>query len=159
IVAFFESVKYTGHLIPIAFLRVYMGYYYLTAGLAKYQGEFLNSPSIRDFITEGLAFSTAPHWYQEFLSGIVVDNWQICSWLVAVLQILIGVSFLTGYLVRPFSIVAMISSLVVMSLATAEFQLLEKTFLSINFMLCWIGAGRCLGLDYYFYKRMRGILW
>jgi thiosulfate dehydrogenase (quinone) large subunit len=26
-------------------------------------------------------------------------------------------------------------------------------------ILAWLGAGRCLGLDYFFYKRDRGMWW
>lgn len=29
LVAFLESIKYTGHLLPVVFLRVFLGYYYL----------------------------------------------------------------------------------------------------------------------------------
>jgi thiosulfate dehydrogenase [quinone] large subunit len=34
-----------------------------------------------------------------------------------------------------------------------------KTILAIHLILAWVGAGRCLGFDYYFFKRRRGFWW
>ena len=34
-----------------------------------------------------------------------------------------------------------------------------KTILAVHVMMAWVGAGRCLGFDYYFFKRRRGIWW
>jgi thiosulfate dehydrogenase [quinone] large subunit len=36
---------------------------------------------------------------------------------------------------------------------------LHKLHFVLFLVLAWLGAGRCLGLDYFFYKRDRGIWW
>ena len=159
LVAFLESIKYTGHLIPVAFLRVYMGMYYIREALAKYQGAFLESPMLSDWITEGMAFSTAPHLYQEFLLSVVAPQWKIFAIVIFIFQFALGISFILGYLVRPFSIIAIFFALNAISFGNPMAVDLQKTFIAINIVLLWAGAGRCIGLDYYFYKRMRGLLW
>jgi thiosulfate dehydrogenase [quinone] large subunit len=76
-----------------------------------------------------------------------------------VLQGLVGVSFILGFLVRPMGVLAIAMSLhaVVMNRGIAvDFS---KTLLAVNVILVWLGAGRCLGFDYFFYKRNRGIWW
>lgn len=159
VAAFLESFKYTGHLFPVAFLRVYMGYFYFTAALAKYQGDYLSSDQLVALVNEGLAFSTAPHWFQQFLSGPVITYSQTFSYLIITVQFMLGISYLFGYLVRPFSALAIVSSVIALALTSPQLILMEKTFIAINVLFCWIGAGRCLGFDYYFYKKMRGIFW
>src|SRR4051812_37417906 len=67
-VAFFESVKYVGHLLPVSFLRVFMGYYYLQQALLKYNGDFLQRPRIADQIGEWMPVSQAPAWYKIFVN-------------------------------------------------------------------------------------------
>jgi len=136
-----------------------MGMYYLKDALAKYQLGFTDQPLLSNWITEGLAFSTAPHWYQEFLSRLVAPNWEIFALFVFLVQFSLGISFIIGYLVRPFSIIAIFMALNLISLGNPAMIDMNKAFIAINILLCWAGAGRCIGLDYYFYKRVRGILW
>ncbi len=159
IVAFFESIKYVGHLLPLSFLRVYMGYYYLNEAMAKYQGDYLLNSAASYKISQWLPNSRAPIWYKEFLENHLVSNWQIFSYAVTSLEFLIGVSFIIGYLVRPFAIWAVFLCLNYIFLSGPEQQDLYKTFLAINFTMAWLGAGRCLGIDYFFFKRRRGIWW
>jgi thiosulfate dehydrogenase [quinone] large subunit len=33
------------------------------------------------------------------------------------------------------------------------------TMFVIHLTMAWLGAGRCFGVDYFFYKRRRGIWW
>lgn len=36
---------------------------------------------------------------------------------------------------------------------------MHQVFIAVNLTLCWLGGGRCLGIDYFFFKRNRGIWW
>ncbi|MCB0739248.1 MAG: hypothetical protein KDC92_17190, partial [Bacteroidetes bacterium] len=71
----------------------------------------------------------------------------------------LGICLLVGYLVRPASILAILLNLFLIWISPPHMALLYKTFIAVNITLGWLGAGRCIGFDYYFYKRMRGIWW
>ena len=157
-VAFFESIKYVGHLFPIAFLRVFIGYFYLNQAIEKYQSDFLSQPRLADSIAQGLSPSLSPVWYQDLLQQIVVPHWQTFSATLLTTEFVIGLSFLFGYLVRPVALIAVALSWFYLSVNPNQ-EVLFKTFIAIHVTLAWLGAGRCLGFDYYFYKRNRGIWW
>lgn len=156
--AFFESIKYVGHLFPVAFLRVFIGYFYLNQALEKYKGDFLVQPRLADWINEGLVSSVSPLWYQEVLQQVVVPQWRVFSGTLVVFEFLLGISFLLGYLVRPMALLGVVLSFFYFSVQP-QFEFLHKLFIAIHITLAWLGAGRCLGFDFYFYKRNRGIWW
>lgn len=160
LVAFVESIKYVGHLLPVAFLRVFLGYYYFNEALIQLHGDFLSHAYLAEDIRGFLPRSTAPDWYKSFLETIVIPNWQVFAAVIVIAHLLIGVSYILGYLVRPMSAVAIILGLnLMLALGAHQYELQTTFVLVIHFTLGWLGAGRCLGIDYYFYKRRRGIWW
>ena len=160
LVAFVESIKYVGHLLPVAFLRVFLGYYYFNQALIQLQGDFLTQAYLAEDVRNFLPHSTAPDWYKNFLETIVIPNWHIFAVALTVVQLVIGISFILGYLVRPMSAVAILLGINMMLALGGHQTELQSTFVLVMlFTLGWLGAGRCLGLDYYFYKRRRGIWW
>jgi thiosulfate dehydrogenase [quinone] large subunit len=160
IVAFVESIKYVGHLLPIAFLRVFIGYYYLNLALRNASSGFLSQAYLADHVRNFIPKSTAPDWYQGFLLDIVVPNWQIFAYFLVVAQMAIGISYVIGYLVRPMSLLGLFLALNTMLALGGQQAEIQSTFMLIlHFTLGWLGAGRCLGIDYFFYKRRRGIWW
>ena len=159
IVAFFESVKYAGHLFPIAFLRIFVGYFYLQEASSKAQGEYLVQPQLAGMVNEWLNKGMLPQWYQNWLEAIVVPYWQVFAYLATVGQVLLGISFLAGFLVRPMALIAALISLNFVFMAESSQMGLHKMFFAVNVTLAWFGAGRCLGFDYFFFKRNRGIWW
>jgi thiosulfate dehydrogenase [quinone] large subunit len=160
ILAFVESIKYVGHMIPIAFLRVFMGYYYLNAALASYKNGFLQRAYLAEDIRSYLPKSSAPEWFKSFLENIAIPNWQIFALSFLIVQLLIGVSYILGYLVRPFAAIAILVSVSMLWALGPHPSAIQINFIIvIHLMLGWLGAGRCLGMDYFFYKRHRGIWW
>lgn len=159
IFAFFESLKYVGHLLPISFLRVFLGYYYLDIALNNYRGDYLIRPRIAQQVTEVLPGLQIPDWYRLFLENVVVPQWQVFAFILLGLQFAIAISYLIGYVVRPMAVLAMILSFQMLIFGGSGSSDLHKTFIAIHFVMAWIGAGRCLGFDYYFYKRRRGAWW
>ena len=90
----------------------------------------------------------------------MIPNWHIFAVALTVVQLVIGISFILGYLVRPMSAVAILLGINMMLALGGHQTELQSTFVLVMlFTLGWLGAGRCLGLDYYFYKRRRGIWW
>lgn len=158
-VAFFESVKYVGHLLPISFLRVFLGYYYLQSALEKFKGDFLVRPRLAAQVAEALPAIQAPQWYRLFLENALIPNWQVFAFAILGFEFAIAISYLLGYVVRPMAILAVILSLNMLVISGPQYDDMYKTFVAIHLMMAWVGAGRCLGLDYYFFKRRRGIWW
>jgi thiosulfate dehydrogenase [quinone] large subunit len=159
-VAFVESIKYVGHMFPIAFLRIFLGYYYFNQALLNLQGDFLTHAYLAEDIRYFLPRNLAPEWYKVFLENVAIPNWQVFALTIIVAQFLIGVSYLIGYFVRPMSLLAILLSMVLMFSIEPHMSELQSTFtLILHVTLGWVGAGRCLGFDYFFYKRRRGIWW
>lgn len=162
LVAFVESIKYVGHLLPVAFLRVFLGYYYFNQAIAQLHSDFIQHAYLAEDVRAYLPRSTAPDWYKGFLETIVIPNWQIFAVVIVVTHLAIGLSYILGYLVRPMSFLAIFLGVnLILALGVShQMSELQTTFvLVIHFTLGWLGAGRCLGLDYYFYKRRRGLWW
>jgi thiosulfate dehydrogenase [quinone] large subunit len=157
--SFFESVKYVGHLLPISFLRVFLGYYYFQQALSAYQGDFLMRPRLAAMVSEALPTLSVPQWYRSFLENMVVPHWQIFAFIILGLQFAIAISYLLGYVVRPMALMGMAISLFYLVLSNHPADDLFRTFIAIHFVMAWVGAGRCLGIDYYFFKRRRGVWW
>jgi thiosulfate dehydrogenase [quinone] large subunit len=158
-VSFFESVKYVGHLLPISFLRIFLGYYYLDQGMANYKGDFLLRPKMAAQVAEVLPSLQLPGWYRHVVEFYLIPHWQVLAYAVTGIEFAIAISYLLGYVVRPVALLGAFLTLNLLALSGAQSEDLFKTFFAIHLMMAWVGAGRCLGFDYYFFKRRRGIWW
>lgn len=158
-VAFFESIKYVGHLFPIALLRFFMGSFYLQLAVTKFNGDYLVRPRLAAQIADVLPVAHVPTWYRHLIEVAVIPNWQTFAFIITGLEFTIAISYLLGYVVRPVAFLAAFLSLNMMILSGASHEDLYRTFIVIHLTLAWLGAGRCLGFDYYFFKRRRGLWW
>ena len=102
-VSFFESLRYVGHLLPIAFLRIYVGVYFLSEAFEHLSGNFLLLPELASSLSGWLLKVELPHWYLNILENIFLPNWQLFAYLITVIKLVIGVSFIFGFLVSPLS--------------------------------------------------------
>lgn len=159
LVTFFDSFRYVGHLFPISIFRIFIGYLFLNMGMDHFQSDFLHLSQLSFMIQQYLPTSQAPGWLQAILGDFVVTHWQIFSYLVISFEVIIGVSFILGFLVRPISLLALLLCYCFIYITDASTAELYKVFMFSFFTLAWVGAGRCLGMDYYFFKRHRGIWW
>ena len=112
-----------------------------------------------DVFVEALNKPEIPSWYRLLLSEYVIQYWQVAAFLFIGLQLVIGISYVIGYVVRPVSILAVLLCLNYFAIHSVEREVFFKLLIACHIMLAWVGAGRCLGLDYYFFKRRRGLLW
>ena len=158
-VAFFESFKYVGHLYPLAALRIYIGYCFVQSALVRFEGDYLLQPRLAAAINEYVPQSDVPLWYARVLEGFVVPNWQIFAYSITYLEFVIGFCFLVGFLVRPAALVGVFLSLNYIYTSAPSLAELHQVYLAIFVTMAWLGAGRCLGFDYFFFKRNRGIWW
>lgn len=161
LVAFVESFKYVGHLIPVACLRIFLGGYFLKHAVAAFQGDYLLKAYLAEDIRNHLPVSNAPEWYRWFLESAVIPNWQFFAVGLTAIQAFIGVSYIVGYLVRPGALLGvLLSAALIGAIGSGQSNLQATTLmLVLHLILGWVGAGRCLGFDYFFYKRHRGIWW
>lgn len=159
LVAFFESIKYSGHLVPVSFLRIFVGYYYLQVFFTKFSGDFLIRPRIAEMISQNLIASQAPEWLKWILNTYMVIHWQGFAFSLLAIELAIAISYIIGYVVRPVALLAAFMTILMLYLSPSASQDFLKILLATHFAFAWLGAGRCLGLDYYFFKRVRGMWW
>jgi thiosulfate dehydrogenase [quinone] large subunit len=90
---------------------------------------------------------------------IEIPNWQLFAYGLTGLEFAIAFSYLFGLTVRPVGLAAAFITFNLAMLSGPVQEPLYRTFFVIHITLAWLGAGRCFGIDYYFYKRQRGIWW
>lgn len=157
--AYFESIKYVGHLLPMSFLRIFLGYFYLDLVFKDWKRFIIGVGGYSDIFVEALNKPQIPAWYRLLLSEQIIPHWQVFAFTIIGLQLAVGVSYIIGYVVRPVSILAVLLCLNYLAIYPIDSEIFFKLLISCHIMLAWVGAGRCLGLDYYFYKRRRGLWW
>lgn len=159
VLAFLESIKYAGLLWPVAIVRLILGYFYLDQAFLRSRAGHFDFAYLNEAIRVGLRQSSAPDWYRHFLEGVVQEQWQVFTYIFFGIELAIGLSYILGYLVRPFALLAMalsVHSIWSLGTPTAPFHYLLLLFHS---MMLLLGAGRCLGFDYFYYRRRRGLWW
>lgn len=154
-----ESLKYVGHYFAIFFLRVYLGIYILNMGLDKFYGSYLTEPLLAAQINEFLNISSTPTSVDYFFLEIVRPYWNSFASLQIGLEIVTGLLVILGFLIRPVIFVLLIYFWIFSYIQAPEIWPWISMMSVVLFSLGWAGAGRCLGLDYFFYKRYRGFLW
>lgn len=157
--AFFESIKYVGHLYPVAFLRIFVGYHWLNQALADYQtGLFTSQIYIQQVAASDYIYNF-PNWYKGLFDAIALPYWSITSHVILAMSFLVGLSFVLGFMIRPLGIIGILISFHHVVFSMGYHNLLHSTFVALFVTMVAIGAGRCVGFDYYFYKRNRGLWW
>jgi thiosulfate dehydrogenase (quinone) large subunit len=159
LVAFFESVKYIGHLIPISFLRIFLGYVYFGQALKHFNTDFLWKPRLASTLTEIVNTVSISSWSKWQIENWMIPYWQGFAFSLTGIEFAIAISYLLGYVVRPIALIAVLLSFAQLSFAMPGEEIPLRLLVAIHLTLAWVGAGRCLGIDYYFYKRRRGIWW
>ncbi len=157
--AYFESIKYVGHLLPISFLRIFLGYFYLDLAFKDWKQFHIGVGGYSDIFVEALNKPQTPAWFRLLLSEQIIPYWQIFAFIMIGLQFAIAVSYIVGYVVRPISFLAMLLCMVYILVFSVDQEMFFKLLIACHILLAWVGAGRCLGIDYYFYKRRRGMWW
>ena len=160
ILAFLESTKYVNYLLPMALLRIYLGCIFFFDALDKIQGDYLKATHLPIEIAEQISNQGPLSWYRELFFGATqYSAWPICSHLIVYCGFLIGLSFWLGFLVRPMSILGLLLCLHNIAISSPIAAELHQAYFIIFLITLWSGAGRSLGMDYFFYKRQRGWLW
>lgn len=157
--SFFESFKHVGHLVPISGLRIYLGVIYIYEFSTRYNQNFLSKNYLSSVIKENFSEQLSTGGYKQFIVGHILDRWPFVAYFILICLLFIGVSFMLGFMVKIFSLIAIFLSLNTIMLDSSGDFLLHQILIGVNLTFFLIGAGRCIGIDYYFYKKTRGLFW
>lgn len=143
----------------MSFLRIFLGYFYFDLVFKDWRQFVIGVGGYSDIFVEALNKAQIPAWYRLVLSEYIIPNWHAYAFIIIGLQLVVAVSYVIGYVVRPVSLLAVVLCLNYLMIFPFEREIFFKLLISCHIMLAWVGAGRCLGLDYYFFKRRRGLWW
>ncbi len=155
--AYLESIKYVGHMWPLALIRIVIGYQYIASVAFRLQTGYLEHA----YITERLKISDSlvTGVYYDLFKTLIQSQWLVMTYVLLTFEVVIGVSLVLGFGVRLASILGMFLSLHLYWFFDFSGSPGQIYLFYIHILFCLLGAGRCLGLDYYFYKSRRGLLW
>ena len=159
IVAYLESIKYVGHLWPVALIRILLGYKYISMVVYRLQSGYLEHAYISERLNLSEEQVVAPSLYFDIFKNLVQSQWLGMTYLLVTFEILIGVSFILGFGVRIATLLGMVLSIHIYMFFDFQSSPGQIYLFYIHLLFCLLGAGRCLGIDYYFYKSRRGLLW
>jgi len=159
VAAYLESIKYIGHLWPIALMRVFIGTLYAQLALGRLNEGYLDHPFLSEKMQIAGESFVAGGMYFEMLKSTIQNNWYLASAILIGCELLISGAYFIGFGVRVVGLLAMLLSIHSYLFFGAVGGESQFYLFYIHLMFVLMGAGRCLGLDYYFYKSRRGILW
>lgn len=159
VASYLESIKYVGHMWPVAIIRIILGYQYLSMVIARIQTGYLQHAYISERLNLSEADIAAPSLYFELFKNLIQSQWLIMTYILLGFEILIGLSYVLGFGVRIASLLGMFLSFHIFIYFDFQTSPGQIYIFYIHLLFCLIGAGRCLGLDYYFFKSRRGLLW
>jgi thiosulfate dehydrogenase [quinone] large subunit len=134
------------YLLFLAIPRIFIGYHFLNAAWPKVTGKFTNGPALTDLL--GTSAKDPFAWHQHFIQAFVVPHIHFFSYLVAYGELAIGLSLLTGCLVRISASFAALENLNIYFAVAAGTQVgLNRIFIVLEVMFVLASAGRTLGLD------------
>lgn len=159
IASFLESIKYVGHMWPLAMVRIFLGFQSISLVLDRVQLGYLKHPYISERLNLGESNALSSGIYFEIFKNIIQSQWLIMTYFLISIEILVGISYVLGFGVRIASLLGMFLSLHFYLFFDFPSSPGQIYMFYIHLLFCLLGAGRCLGLDFYFYKSRRGLLW
>ncbi len=154
-----ESLRYVNHLWPVLILRLYVSYFFFARYSQKLSEDFLNQPRLSAAIDEFLYLSEPPAWIQSFYVDYVQENWSLAAGLIMDTEWVLGFLFLIGFLNRPGALIGMLFLYMGSFISSPVEQMQVLPLTAVLFTLLIFGSGRVGGVDYFFYKRQRGLIW
>ncbi|MBI3940795.1 MAG: DoxX family protein [Acidobacteria bacterium] len=145
----------------LAILRILVGYHFLTVGWPKLTPQFLSGERLARQFSDIAADPVGIH--RVFITDVVVPNAVFFSYLVAYGEVLIGLSLLTGCLVRISSSFGAFHNLNIYLAVTYQgggAQLaINRLYVILHLIFVVTAAGRSLGLDGWLKKRFPRAWW
>jgi thiosulfate dehydrogenase [quinone] large subunit len=144
--------KQRTYLAYLALARLAVGYHFTVVGWGKVRRGF-DADDLKRFLDN---LSNDPFaWHRAFIEGWVVPNADWFSQVVAYGELAIGISLLTGCLVRIASSFGAFHSLnIYLAVADtgADFAL-GRIYVLLHILFVMTAAGRSIGLDYWLHRK------
>lgn len=143
----FKQPSYLGY---VAIIRIMVGYHFLTVAWPKVTGGFLNGQRLPAQLLGTIARDPIG-WHRDFIRSVVIPHPHLFSYLVAFGELAIGLSLLTGCLVRVSSVFGAFHNLnIYLAVALPRGGAtvgLNRLFIILEVLFVITAAGRALGLD------------
>jgi thiosulfate dehydrogenase [quinone] large subunit len=131
-------------LIYLAFVRVYMGWFFLDAGWSKWSSGWVEKGTLAARIGSWMQEGKTYAFYANFLREQVLTHLQAFSWMVVAGELCVGASLLLGLGTRAGALVGLVMNV---NFYLASAQPLNIVFALCNAIFLLVGGGRALGLD------------
>lgn len=137
----------------LAFLRTAAGLFFLCVGFEKFR-----NPDFPALMAEAVKSWAAAHpqaVYQAFLETVVLPNHGFFARFVMWAELFIGLSYVTGGLIRysaPLAMLLNVNFLLATQHTSADALGINLAFLGVHLTLLWGRAGCCYGLDALFLR-------
>lgn len=154
-----ESLRYVGHYFAICFLRIAIGIYVMRWGLDKWSSNYLTDPILAGNIELWAVKNRPPIFIEALFTDFINSYWSTVAYMQMSFELFAGFLLIIGFCVRPVSLLLLAYFWFFSYIEPQTSWNYVNLFLFSLFAVSWAGAGRCLGIDYYFYKRRRGFLW
>ncbi len=156
--SFLESIKYVGHMYPVAFVRIVLGYQSLSTVIDRLNTGYLEHPYISERLNLSMAGENSGLYFEIF-KNLIQSQWLVMTYVLILFEIFIGISYILGFGVRIAALLGMLLSMHIHFFFEFQSSPGQIFLFYIHLLFLMLGAGRCLGLDYYFFKSRRGLLW
>ena len=149
----FQQNSYAGYL---AIVRILVGYHFLEVGWPKVARGFYTGESLPGQLADATLDPLI--WHRAFIFDVVVPNPVLFSYLVAFGEVAIGLSLLTGCLVRVASLFGafhnfnILFAIAIPSGNGVQIRL-NRLYIFLHLIFVFAAAGRSLGLDGWLKKK------
>ncbi|UOQ48399.1 DoxX family protein [Gracilibacillus caseinilyticus] len=147
---FFEFLR-TNRVVAgiLAFIRVYLGYHWMTAGWGKITGGGFDASG---FIQGGIAGATGEHpsvqgWWATFLEGVALPGANVFSFMVMWGEFLVGIALILGIFTNFAALMGIIMNFAFVFSGTVSTNG-QMILLTAILLVAGYNAGR-FGLDRY----------
>ncbi|NDI36153.1 DoxX family protein [Chengkuizengella sediminis] len=142
--------------IVLLFLRIYLGWEWLTAGWGKITGDFDTS----GFLKGAVGKATGDHpavqtWWANFLEDFAIPNAGLFNFLVAWGEFLVGLALILGIFTTFAALMGIIMNFAFLLSGTTSTNP-QMVILTIFILVAGANAGK-MGLDYYVVPYVRNL--
>ena len=107
--SFLESIKYVGHMYPVAFVRIVLGYQSLAMVVSRVNTGYLENAYISDRLNLSSG-GEASGLYFDLFKSLIQGQWLMMTYVLIIFEVIIGCSYVVGFGVRVASLLGMLLS-------------------------------------------------
>ena len=147
-----EEPAYLG---PLVLIRVFCGYYFLSAAITKLALGLVKEPAYSGMFQKALATHTSP-WYKSFITSVVIPNIGFFASVQMVGEILLGLALVLGLLTRLAALVGVFALLNYWYAVGGAFPMVPQVNKLMGFALVAVfltAAGRSFGVDRWLHQK------